>query len=271
MEDLKTRLDALGASSETAAILVQHLTETQQAEATQRQQNRATNVLSFDNSLAIRRLRAGGNTRDADLLEFDSSTARSLNEARTALQGLGLDAASVASRILDLEQVLGTERLAIVQRYADQAAQARQAGAGGALGAVTSLREYAASLGATNIGANTAMDRLGASQRQFDAIFGAARAGDANSITGLRDAAETFRINAREVFGGGAGYADAVRVISDRIDAIGSLGAEQLTQSFIAENARQNTDRVVDALAELRAENAALRRDINMLMMRPAA
>jgi hypothetical protein len=243
----------------------------------------------MDNSLTARWFRAVGLNQNADMLAFDAGAAEEIRTTRESLEQMGLSAEQVAEKITRTEQVLAAERLTIVQRYAEeaaqterqaaaeaaraaeQAAQARQVGAGGALGAVTSLREYAASLGATNIGANTAMDRFGASQRQFDAIFGAARAGDANSITGLRDAAETFRINAREVFGGGAGYADAVRVISDRIDAIGGLGAEQLTQSFIAENARQNTDRVVDALAELRAENAALRRDINMLMMRPAA
>jgi len=49
------------------------------------------------------------------------------------------------------------------------------------------------------------------------------------------------------------------------------MGADALTQSFVTENARQNTDRIVDALADLRRENAALRRDINMLLMRPAA
>ena len=163
------------------------------------------------------------------------------------------------------------ERLAIQAQYAaqatalaEEAAQATQAGAGGAMGVITSLRGYAASLATGEAGSGTAMDRYAASQRQFDAVYGAAAAGDANSISGLQGAAETFRSNARDIFGGGQGYADALRLITDRISNIGGLGADALTQSFVAENARTNTDRVVDQLAALRA-------DINMLLLRPAA
>jgi hypothetical protein len=83
--------------------------------------------------------------------------------------------------------------------------------------------------------------------------------------------AETFRQSSREIYGGGQGYADALRLIGERLDGVAGMGADALTQSFVTENARQNTDRIVDALADLRRENAALRRDINMLLMRPAA
>jgi hypothetical protein len=110
-----------------------------------------------------------------------------------------------------------------------------------------------------------------AARRQFDAVYGSAQAGNARSISGLQSAAETFRQSSRDIFGGGQGYADALRLIGDRLDGVAGMGADALTQSFVTENARQNTDRIVDALADLRRENAALRRDINMLLMRPAA
>ncbi|NDG51384.1 MAG: hypothetical protein EBY30_20650, partial [Rhodospirillales bacterium] len=109
-----------------------------------------------------------------------------------------------------------------------------------------------ASLSTSDASAGTAEDRMLAARRQFDAVYGAAQAGDARSLSSLQSAAETFRQSSREIYGGGQGYADALRLIGD-------------------ENARQNTDRIVDALADLRRENAALRRDINMLLMRPAA
>ena len=188
---------------------------------------------------------------------------------------MGLTAEGTAANISRVEPLLGAERLAIVKNYADQAAaekrQAQQASAGGALGVITNLRDYAASLSAGNASAGTALDRYGASQRQFDEVFGAASAGDARSITGLRDAAETFRTNAREVCGGGQGYADAIRMIGDRISTIGHMQPEALTQSFMAENARANTDRLRDGQDAMIAEIAALRRDLGMLMMRPAA
>lgn len=237
--------------------------------------DRNAQIGRMDNSLTARWFRAVGMNQNADLLGFDSAAADEIRQTREALEQMGLSAEQVAGKIARTEQVLATERLAVLEQYAAEAraveqqaaaerAQRLQAGAGNALGVVTSLRDYATSLVTTDAGAGTALDRFGASQRAFDAVFGAARAGDANSIAGLQGAAEAYRVNAREIYGGGAGYAEAVRLISDRIGGIAGLGAEQLTQSFIAENARQNTDRVVDQLA-------ALRRDINLMLMRPAA
>jgi hypothetical protein len=157
------------------------------------------------------------------------------------------------------------------QNAAAQALAERQNGAGSAVSVITNMQQYVASLSTSDASAGTAEDRMLAARRQFDAVYGAAQAGDARSISGLQSAAETFRQSSREIYGGGQGYADALRLIGDRLDGVAGMGADALTQSFVTENARQNTDRIVDALADLRRENAALRRDINMLLMRPAA
>jgi hypothetical protein len=157
------------------------------------------------------------------------------------------------------------------QNAAAQTLAERQNGAGSALSVITNMQQYVASLSTSDASAGTAEDRMLAARRQFDAVYGAAQAGDARSISGLQSAAETFRQSSREIYGGGQGYADALRLIGDRLDGVAGMGADALTQSFVTENARQNTDRIVDALADLRRENAALRRDINMLLMRPAA
>ena len=216
-----------------------------------------------------------------------------LEDFAAAMKAAGASTAEVAGLVNTLTEIQQAEAAQRAKMQAEEAAQrariaadelatigrvrsetertAREQGAGGALGTITSLRHYALSLTTTGAGAGTAMDRLGASQREFDAVFGAARAGDANSISGLQGAAEGFRATAREVYGGGQGYADAVQIIGERIDAIGGMGAEALTQSFMVENARENTDRVVDILAEMRAEIAGLRRDNQILIMRPAA
>jgi len=216
-----------------------------------------------------------------------------LEDFAAAMKAAGASTAEVAGLVNTLTEIQQAEAAQRAKMQAEEAAQrariaadelatigrvrsetertAREQGAGGALGTITSLRHYALSLTTTGAGAGTAMDRLGASQREFDAVFGAARAGDANSISGLQGAAEGFRATAREVYGGGQGYADALGLVEQRITAISNLGAEALTQSFVAENARENTDRIVDALAELRRENTALRRDLNLMMQRPAA
>lgn len=225
----------------------------------------------FDDSLLQREKRLSGDNLGADLMTFDAQAKEQLASVKTALEDLGLTGEEFSKRYARNERVLADERLAIQKQYGDQSAalasqspQATQEGAGGALGVITNLRGYAASLATGEASSGTATDRLTAAQRQFDAVFGAARAGDANSISGLQGAAEAFRSNARDVFGGGQGYADALRLITDRISNIGGFGADALTQSFVAENARTNTDRVVDQLAALRA-------DINMLLLRPAA
>ena len=188
-----------------------------------------------------------------------------------------IDNVIAALRGLDDVAVLFAEarknELAIIeqQNAAAQALAERQNGAGSALSVITNLQQYVASLSTSDASAGTAEDRMLAARRAFDAVFGAALAGDARSISGLQSAAETFRQSSREIYGGGQGYADALRLIGDRLDGVAGMGADALTQSFVTENARQNTDRIVDALADLRRENAALRRDINMLLMRPAA
>ena len=289
IEALRQQLVSLGVSSADAASWVQYLGRVQAAEAanaaTALAKQAAQNQVAaggMAEGLTARWFRAAGDNQSADLIAFDTAAAREMVAAREQLEALGMSAGYVAQELARNERVLADERLGIQKRYADAsvaaekaaadlAARATQAGAGSALGVVTSLREYSARLSTTDAGAGTALDRVSAAQRQFDAVFGAASAGNAGSISGLQGAAEAYRLASREVFGGGQGYADAVRMIAERIDSIGGMGADALTQSFVTENARENTDRIVDALASLRTENAALRRDLNLLLMRPAA
>lgn len=242
-------------------LSVDDMTAARERELQKLRDERGTAARNFNNNLDVRMARAVGDNYNADLLAFDVQAEQQIKTARAELEALGLTAEEVAAGIARTERTLGAERLAIVRSYAESAA-------GSALGVVTSLRDYSRGLRTTDAGAGTALDRYTAAARQFDAIYGAAVAGDARSISGLQGAAETFRANAREVFGGGQGYADALRVIGQRIDAIGLMGPEALTQSFMAENATRQTNRIVETL---QSEISKLRADINLLMMRPAA
>lgn len=237
-------------------------------------------VRGYDIGLDIRSARATGGDDTAlmlraTLMQFDFEAEQQLVQARATLEGLGKSSEEVATRIARNEQVLAEERLAIQREYSGQSIaaqrQAAEQAASSALGVVTNLRDYVRGLSTSEASAGTVLDRYSAAGQDFSAIYGAARAGDANSIAGLQGAAETYRGLAREIYGGGQGYADALRLIGDRLGSVTDMGAEAVTQSFARENARENTDRIVDALADLRAENAQLRRDINMLMLRPAA
>lgn len=247
---------------------------------------RDAQLADIQDTLAGRSIQAGvtgGNVvalADAIRLRAEArAAAGELERLRQQLTDLGQSSGVVAAAVEQLTVIQQAE----AAKRAGELAQARvaapdgrsnaalQQGAGAALGVIASLGQYAAALTTTEAAAGTAIDRLTASQRQFDAVFGAAKAGNADSISGLQGAAEGFRMAAREIYGGGQGYADALRLVEERISAISSLGADALTQSFMVENARANTDRIVDALADLRRENAGLRRDLTLLMQRPAA
>lgn len=275
LKQVETSMNALIDKAHALGLSSDDLVAARTREIEKVKEQRTGMLIGFRENLQVRNFRLGGNNEAADLIQFDAGTRNEVKAARDALEAAGYTAAEVLTEIASLEQTLTNERLDIQKRYAAQAAAEQRAqidaGASSALGVITSLRDYTTSLTTGEASAGTAMDRYGAASRQFDAIFGAAAAGDANSIAGLQGAAETYRTNAREIFGGGQGYVDALRLIGERLDGIGGMGAQQLTQSFITENARTNTDRVVDALAKLEVENARLRADINMLMMRPAA
>lgn len=293
LEQLRQRMIDLGLSSEEVAASVAQLTEIQGAEASKRAADLAytRNLTAAQIALGIeaRAAAAFGNEEAAASIAARQAALGAADELRNLeaqLLGIGVSSEEAARWVVTLSEVQAEEarkRIEEAERAragasaADassrraQTAAEREQGASSALGVITSLRSYAASLSTTNAGAGTALDRLAASQRQFDAVFGAAAAGDASSISGLQGAAESYRQAAREVYGGGQGFADALRLIEQRISSISNLGADALTQSFFAENARANTDRIVDALAALRRENALLRADLNMLMARPAA
>nr|WP_314076328.1 tape measure protein [uncultured Roseococcus sp.] len=235
-------------------------------------------AVSADQDWVIRAKRSEGDGLGADLIDFDRQSRVAVEQSKAAWQAAGMTAEDIAARMVWIEQALARERLAIVEQYAEkaraaeeQARAAEQSAAGSALSVVTSMRDYVRSLSTSDAAAGTVMDRYAAANDNFGEIYRLASGGDAASIAGLQDAAETYRALAREIYGGGQGYADAIQLIGDRLDGISGMGADALTQSFVRENARENTDRIVDALADLRRENASLRRDINMLMMRPAA
>lgn len=276
LEGLRQELTDLGLSTGEVSDAVARLAQIQTSEAAKRAEEVAysRNLTAAGIMLGIEERAAavsGQGEAAASIAARQRALAATdeLRKLQQELTRLGVSSEEAAAWVSTLSQVQTQE----ARRAEEEAAAARQAvntvglrdeAARSALGVVTSLRSYTASLSSTGAGAGTALDRLAASQRQFDAIFGSAAAGDASSIAGLQGAAEIYRAAAREVFGGGQGFADAIRLIEERISSIGNLGAETLTQSFMAENARANTDRIVDQLAKLRA-------DINMLLMRPAA
>ncbi|UPY37223.1 hypothetical protein [Sediminicoccus sp. KRV36] len=297
MEELRTQLEGLGLAAGEVAAEVYSFTGLLQAETYQRlaarqaaeaqrqaeaeaaAQARAMSFKAANDNLLSRAIRVGLVAGDADAFDAARRASAEIRSLTEELENLRINSDGVAAAVASLTAIQAAEAdqarkaalAGVTVGVTGLSPQALQAAAGGALATITSLRNYVGSFSTTGAGAGTALDRLSGSLRQFDAVFGAASAGDANSLSGLQNAAEAYRVAAREVYGGGQGFADAVRLITERVGSVADLGPETLTQSFIAENAREQTDRLMQGNEALLREVAALRQDIILLMMRPAA
>jgi tape measure domain-containing protein len=221
----------------------------------------------FLGSLDRRVMRVTGRTDEA---EWAERVATNDNEWRTTaaqLKDMGLEADRVTAAMNKLYEVHVAEGEELRRQQIERREGAARSSA---LNVVTDLGAYVRGL-ATTEGSGTLLDRYGAARQQFDAVYSAALGGDATSISGFRDAAETLRTLGREVYGGGQGYADTLSLILDRAGAITGMGNDALTQAFVAENDRRNTDRMVDATSRVEVAIEALRRDLNLAMSRPSS
>jgi hypothetical protein len=99
---------------------------------------------------------------------------------------------------------------------------------------------------------------------QFNAVAGAAAAGDATSAGKLTGFADTFLSASRAVYGSGQNYAADFNRVLDAIQSVVTQPVDALTQSFIALQLQQQTSTIVaaqqattDAINALRREFAA--------------
>lgn len=113
---------------------------------------------SLTAGLQVRTLRATGGNEQADLLAFDTSAAQERQQLNDQILTMGLDGTQYAAeRMVQIEQTLAAERLAIQQRYADQSRQLTQQAESvlgdlsyGGLSALAPEQKYFASLTALN-------------------------------------------------------------------------------------------------------------------------
>ncbi len=189
VEQLRARLLALGETSDAVAKAVKDLEAAQAGEAAMREAERARQVSDVGLSLGARRERARGNNLAADLIEFDQQATAQIRQARAEMERLGLTSADVAQVVLATEQTLAEERLALVKRYADQAADAQISSARSVLDWLNNQ-----ALGATSSLSPTA--RLAEAERQFNE---AVNSGDSRRLT---SAADALLQNSQIVFGG---------------------------------------------------------------------
>jgi hypothetical protein len=222
------------------------LTNARDLEIVKLREQRDLQIAGYDVGLDVRSLRARGLTQEADLAAFDLAARQELFTARSTLEGLGLSAEDVSARILRTEQVQAEERLAIVQKSAQQITEAQISSAKSVLDWLVNQQ-----LGSTSSLSPTA--RLAAAQGAFDAALSG---GDASKVTSAADALLTAGQN---VYGGATGsYARLESFVRSEVTGYGTnaavQGGDAALQKALQAIAQQNAEtmaaltQAVDAL-----------------------
>lgn len=192
----------------------------------------------------------------AALVAFDAAAdaqRKQLNDSLLSLLGdAGKTHILYTDRMVLLEKTLGEERLAVSKQYNDAIAANQNAAAGTASGVIRSITDYARGLQFGSESPLSATSQLNAATMQFDAVRGAAAAGDFNSAQQLTGFAETLRTAARNVFGSGVGYVDVIKKITDALEPISTMAPERLITSVMTTEIRSQTQTLSADLMDLK-------------------
>jgi len=266
------------AKARTLGLEVNVLSQRQAEAVTKLYEARAANDRDMFTGFDVRFRRAAGMDQDAALMEFNAATDREWRSLVEGLQSQGYTDSEIADRTRYFENVQAQERLAIIRQFGQEAVAAEQQAANDRLrasqqaaGVVQSLADYARSLGAGDMSPYSLQDRFGSAQRNFDSIFQSAMGGDAASLRQYQGASQEYLSLARDLYGSTGGYVDAFNRVQNGLGAIGNVGADTLTASFQAEIVQDQTVTLVNALAQVQAEVAALRREQAQANLRQAA
>ena len=215
---------------------------------------------------ASRLAAAGGDSKNAELINYDTKAAQEraafIKQFEDTYGAQVTASETFQAQLATVDRVHYLERLAIQKKYTDQAETQARTNVSSLL---TNLASYARSLetGANNPAAPTA--RYATALREFQAVSGAARAGDYASAGKLSGYADTLLSASREVNGSGAAYArDYARVA----DAVGSIAdvTDALTASAQKAIQKEQTDALTQSLQgvadQLRSELINIRREL---------
>ena len=89
------------------------------------------------------------------------------------------------------------------------------------------------------------------------------------ALSGISNAASNYLGQARNIYGGGAGYAEAFGAVLAVLDKLSEAPVDELTASAQRLITREQTEVLVDELAQLRAQVALLMTEFRQVSMRP--
>jgi tape measure domain-containing protein len=237
IDALRISLADLGLTAEQAAGKI---AETQQAIDAERQARaRAANeqIVALDQSVISRILRATGRGAQADVADFEAAAAREVRELARTLDDLGFSAEVVSRKIIETEQAIAAERIALQKRIADEAAAVAQAQARQVLTAGQSIRSFIDAQRATSgPGGVSTAEAFAAAQSQFGGDLSLARAGDQDALARITSTADRLLQAGQRQFASGVDF-QAVR--SFVLASLESLPATRSYDSLILEELRK--------------------------------
>lgn len=248
-------------------------------------------LLDFQNNIFVRYwVAVGQNTENlqtqlnAAMLAFDvQAQSQRRTYARQLEELFGesfVGTTAYYNQMAALDKTLAEERLAVgksfhdamlaqqkealreSQRIAEEAKAARERAAGNAASIVSSITDYVKGIKFGGESPLPAGDRLAAARADFEQTVAAAQAGNGDAMRNLTAAAETYRSEARSSFGSGAEFVAATSRIVSALETFSGQSADSLTTAVFATETRTQTQVLVAALSELRAELARLRQDM---------
>lgn len=266
LEEIKAQFVGAIATAQKLGYAENDLVAARERALTVAQSNALQSLKDIDVGLSQRQMNATaiitGKPEDAmaaALAAFDAAAdaqRKQLNDSLLSLLGdAGKTHILYTDRMVLLEKTLGEERLAVSKQYNDAitaAAANQNAAAGTASGVIRSITNYARGLQFGSESPLSATSQLNAATMQFDAVRGAAAAGDFNSAQQLTGFAETLRTAARNVFGSGVGYVDVIKKITDALEPISTMAPERLITSVMTTEIRSQTQTLSADLMDLK-------------------
>lgn len=243
-------------------------------------------VKSITDSLAVRKLTAAAAleedplkkiqlSREAALTEFDAAAKQQRKELEATLKDLYINVwnpTQFNQMLLEQDQVSAQERLALWKQYEDQIKaiedrrleeekQKLQNAQSSLISVIQGLYDYASGLRAGDMSPLSPVGRLEAAQAQFDEVYQLARTGDFKALSRLTGVSDQYLSLAREVYGGGIGYAQIFDEIVQALDDVAGVDEDTLTASAMAaimqsveENLGEKLDDLRDAVNRLYVE-----------------
>ena len=287
---LATQIAALEQQYDAAIAVARRLGEQEEALTTARENAIAAvrrapieALQATDTGLEIRFLRAlaanddnPAMARDAAIMEFDARAKAERDGFRETLLGLLGDAGEGTALYVDqmarLDRALYQERVQLLGQFNDQmlaqesqaqaqAVAQRQSAEQAALGVVTSLAEYARGLAYSDASPLSAQAQLDLAQREFQAVSGAAVAGDFASIQRLPEISDAVLAAAREVYGSGTGYVQAFDQVRSILETLANKSTDSIVEAAVQQSGRNVVvaietmqDRLDRSLQDLRNE-----------------